>query len=361
MALLDLANEILARIGCYIDSQNALYALACTCRRLHTLFIRTLYRFNITYHNFSALCYLSEHGQEDIIRRFLAEDAHLSPQVRQQWRFLIGSVTSKILHPLSAAAKNGHEGIIKLLLFECGASANVRDAYVSFPLNWAAENGHLGVAKLLVESGGADVLARGRQGRKPLAHAGVHGHVAVMHYLYSMIIAQGKSDPKEEAANALLHVIPSSAPGQVETTLFLLDAIQDVNIHLGVETPLSLAAQAGQVDIVEALLDRGADIELRTNGQGRTPLVSAAMHRQEEAMWLLLAAGANPDVVDGLGSTPLHYAARTGQETAVRLLLAKGADASFRDGRTGMTAAECALEKEHHGVAALLLSALQNK
>ncbi|KAJ5806279.1 uncharacterized protein N7503_003881 [Penicillium pulvis] len=361
MALLKLANELLGIIGSYIDSQISLYALVRTCRRLHTLFIRPLHRLNITRHNFSALCYLSEHGQEKIIRRFLAEDAYLPPQVQRQWRFLIGSVSTRILHPLSGAAKNGHEAVIKLLLFELGASPNIRDAYMSFPLNWAAENGHLGVAELLVESGGADVCAPGRQRRNPLASAGIYGHVPVMQYLFSMIVTQGKNDPIQEAINALIHMIPSSWPDNIEASLFLVDAVQDVNIYMPVQTPLSLAAQHGRVDLVEALLDRGADIEKRAREQGRTPLISAAMYRQVEVIWVLLAAGANPNIVDGMGSTPLHYAAEAGMDTAVRLLLAKNADASFKDGKTGRTPREWALEKGHQDVAALLLSSLRNE
>jgi hypothetical protein len=57
---------------------------------------------------------------------------------------------------------------------------------------------------------------------------------------------------------------------------------------------------------------------------------------------------------------PLHYAVRNGREIAVGLLLAKGADPRFRDRRTGMTPAECALHLEYHDVAALLLFAVHN-
>ncbi|KAJ5659081.1 ankyrin repeat protein [Penicillium longicatenatum] len=105
-----------------------------------------------------------------------------------------------------------------------------------------------------------------------------------MQYLYATIIAQAGSDPKLEAADALIHAISSSAPGQIETSLLLVNAIQDVNMQIGAGTPLTLAANKGKVDMLEALLDRGADIELRTTWEGRTPLNSATMHCQEEAM-----------------------------------------------------------------------------
>jgi ankyrin repeat protein len=85
------------------------------------------------------------------------------------------------------------------------------------------------------------------------------------------------------------------------------------------------------------------------------------MYRQVEVSWVLLAAGANPNIVDGTGSTPLHYAAKAGMHSTVTLLLAKNADASFKDGKTGRTPREWALEKGHQDVAALLLSPLRNE
>ena len=55
--------------------------------------------------------------------------------------------------PLSLAAKNGHEAIVKLLL-EKGAKLETKDKYQSrMPLLWAAEKGHNAVVKLLPEEG----------------------------------------------------------------------------------------------------------------------------------------------------------------------------------------------------------------
>jgi hypothetical protein len=54
--------------------------------------------------------------------------------------------------PLSWAAENGHEGVVKLLV-EKVVVVDSKDESGQTPLSWAAENGHEGVVKLLLEKG----------------------------------------------------------------------------------------------------------------------------------------------------------------------------------------------------------------
>jgi Ankyrin repeats (3 copies) len=51
--------------------------------------------------------------------------------------------------PLSWAARNGHEGVVKLLLGTGKVEVDSKDSYGGTPLSWAAGNGHEGVVKLL--------------------------------------------------------------------------------------------------------------------------------------------------------------------------------------------------------------------
>ena len=62
--------------------------------------------------------------------------------------------------PLSWAAENGHEAVVKLLL-EKGADVECKSNDGRTPLWWAAEKGHEAVVKLLLEKG-ADVESKDR-------------------------------------------------------------------------------------------------------------------------------------------------------------------------------------------------------
>lgn len=74
-------------------------------------------------------------------------------------------------------------------------------------------------------------------------------------------------------------------------------------------TPLHAVARRGTVEVVEALLASGADIEAR-DSKGETPLRRAVNCNQEHMVRLLLAGGADPLLSDKRGTTVLA-AART--------------------------------------------------
>jgi ankyrin repeat protein len=55
------------------------------------------------------------------------------------------------LTPLSWAAENGHEAVLKLLPAKEGVDLNSKDTkYGRTPLSWVAGNGHQAVVKLLL-------------------------------------------------------------------------------------------------------------------------------------------------------------------------------------------------------------------
>jgi len=97
-------------------------------------------------------------------------------------------------------------------------------------------------------------------------------------------------------------------------------------------TALHLAAFFRQDDAVRLLLARGADPDARGTGwMTGTPLNAAASARQATVVALLLEAGADPDAVQRGGWTPLHSAAHNGDARTVELLLSHGADPSAVD------------------------------
>ena len=99
-------------------------------------------------------------------------------------------------------------------------------------------------------------------------------------------------------------------------------------------TPLHLASSKGHIEIVEFLLDHGADIELEIFN-GDTPLLVAARYarhgKQYETIKTLLEHGAKVNHKDEDGRAALHDAAMYSGKEVINLLISYGADVNARD------------------------------
>ena len=103
------------------------------------------------------------------------------------------------------------------------------------------------------------------------------------------------------------------------------------------ESPLMLASLKGQLDLVEKMINKGADV----NKTGWTPLHYAASTGQVKVISLLLENHAYIDAESPNGSTPLMMASMYGTAAAVKLLLEEGADPLLRN-QQGLTALQFA-------------------
>jgi ankyrin repeat protein len=106
-------------------------------------------------------------------------------------------------------------------------------------------------------------------------------------------------------------------------------------------TPIGLAAFFGRKDVLDFLLQHGADPNAASKNQMRvTPLHSAVAHRDPEIATAmvesLLSNGAKVNIAQDGGWTPLHQAAAHGQMEIMKLLLDRKADvnAESDDGTT---------------------------
>lgn len=91
------------------------------------------------------------------------------------------------------------------------------------------------------------------------------------------------------------------------------------------DASLFMAAARGQSDRVDALLEAGADPNVRFSGDG-TALIAAARDGDARSVALLLEAGADPDLGSSGDGNPLIAAADRGDIRTVDLLLEAGAD-----------------------------------
>lgn len=225
----------------------------------------------------SPLSQAAENGHEDIVKQLLAFE-----EINVEFK------DSYDQSPLSLAAQNGHEAIVMLLLTRSEVEINSRDINHRTPLLWAARKGHEAVIKLLLATGEVEVDSKDKGLRTPLSWAASNGHKAIVKLLL--------------------------ATGQVEVN-------SEDKAHL---TPLSWAASNGYKAVVELLLITGkARVDTRDMGL-RTPLSWAARGGHEAVVKLLLATGVEVNSEDEDRMTPLLWAARRGHEAVVKLLLATG-------------------------------------
>ncbi|UCC96497.1 MAG: ankyrin repeat domain-containing protein [Phycisphaerales bacterium] len=113
------------------------------------------------------------------------------------------------------------------------------------------------------------------------------------------------------------------------------------------------AAVAGDVDEVNSLLSKGADINQK-NRMGGTPLHTAMMNRQKAIVELLIAKGADVNARNSSGDTPLALAVKAGQKDIVEQLIAKGADVNVMAG-PGENALSLAKKGGHTEIVDLLV------
>ncbi len=112
----------------------------------------------------------------------------------------------------------------------------------------------------------------------------------------------------------------------VELLNLLLKYGADLASHNRVTHPLHEAAWAGNIGVVQFLLDSGVPIELKDK-VGYTPLHWAAFYGMKEVCVLLLQRGADVNAQDYGSATPLHEAVSKDDATdCFQVLLEYGAD-----------------------------------
>ena len=90
-------------------------------------------------------------------------------------------------------------------------------------------------------------------------------------------------------------------------------------------TALHMAAQESQLEVVQLLIESGADKDAAATDDRATALCIAAKKGHSEVVLLLLEAGTDKDAANAKGVTALHIAAKNCHSKVVRLLLEAGA------------------------------------
>ncbi len=320
-------------------------------------------------HQSTPLAWACAHGDEGAVRALLAAGARPD--------------TAASAPPLVEATTHGFVDLIVLLL-KAGAGVDEADDSGATALWIAAAAGFADIARKLVDAG-ADRTLADLDGVTPADAARAAEHAQLAAWLddpasvpaRSPLWREGRDAARTAAEARRLQVLDAAmgipatdepewtfsdgiakstwvtqdfpsvaASGNVALVTRMLDAglTPDWTMADGGATALMLAARSGERETVDLLLARGADANHR-NAQGLTALhmalfkPSARLHGPVVAS--LLAAGADPDAVDGEGQRPLQRAFLHGMVEIATALIDAGAD-PFRADRAGRMPADWA-------------------
>ncbi len=162
------------------------------------------------------------------------------------------------------------------------------------------------------------------------------------------------------AGGARLNVFDCAAAGQLPALRQLVEERPELVNAFAPDgfQPLGLSAFFGQLNVVEFLLEKGADVNSAAkNRLNVMPLHSAVANSQMEIALLLLEHGADVNARQEEGFTSLHEAAQNGNVGLVLLLLEYGADRQAKMSG-GLTAADLARQAGYLEVAGILEGSL---
>ena len=255
--------------------------------------------------------------------------------------------------PLSWAARNGHGGVVKLLLELENIDPYGPDEYDRTPLGWAAIVGHEGVVKLLLEREDVDTDHPDISGNGPLGCAAICGHEGVV----KILLEHPDVDPNLPNQNDQTPLLSAAVNGHEGVVRLLLEW-ENVDCNRPDKSgngPLGCAAIEGHEGVVKILLEQQDIDPNHTNINGRTPLGCAAVEGHEGVVGLLLERGdVDPNRPDKNGNGPLGSAATEGYEGVVKILLEnQGIDPNLPN-KNGRTPLGCAAGNSHEGVVKLL-------
>lgn len=153
-------------------------------------------------------------------------------------------------------------------------------------------------------------------------------------------------DKNDKALKDFLNYVNKGSIAGVET---VLNEGLDIDARLnGIGSALLISVRHGYTDMVEYLVERGANPNL-TDRNGKTPLYLAVADARRQIVRYLLERGADANQQEVDHYTPLHRAVLNNDFICVKELMRYGADEELVD-KWGRTAAGIAKEKDNEKI-----------
>ena len=160
------------------------------------------------------------------------------------------------------------------------------------------------------------------------AYNGNSGIVRLLCQEYGVDVNCSTSETLEEEPKKGITALEWAARrGHTEVVKALIDSEADVNVsrHTNGVAPLYIAAQEGHIEVVQLLADNNADVNASRHTDGTTPLYIAVQNGHTEVVKVLLDNQAEVNAIRHDGATPLLVASIRQPEVA-KLLLDYNAD-----------------------------------
>jgi ankyrin repeat protein len=254
----------------------------------------------------------------------------VKPRVDEIVKLLIekGANTNAVDHenmtPLHCAAVANNPKAAEMLLAN-GAEISPKNKFGWTPLDYAAYSNKDNCAAFLKSKGATtDVL------NKPeimLINAIKQGNLQKVKEL----VEKGKVsvNTKIEALGGKNPLMTSINEKKNEIFNYLIEKGADVNIKTEkLDTPLLTAALCNCAEMAKVLIEKGADVNAAETLSNSTILHDAVYKNNFEIVKLLLDNGADMNRIDHLGYTPVYYAAQRGFVEIVEILADRGAKIS---------------------------------
>jgi ankyrin repeat protein len=307
-------------------------------------------------------------GKPEAVRALLAAGADVNAmEPERKQNALMWAISQK------------HSEVARLLL-EHDAEVDAKSKSGSTPLHFAAREGDFESAQILVKAG-ADVNAKDRMKVGPLLTATVRGHVDLAIFL----LEQGADANADATGYTPLHwacgswetemtgpngvITPDDhewsamrgvPKGKLKLVRALLKHGANPNALLTRQpprsgytvfttrpkkcTPYALAAMAGEVELMQALVDGGADPLLLPEDKTTALMMAAGVsrglaesrvsnERSLAAVKLAFQHGADVNAANKIGETALHGAARIRSDEIVQFLFDNGANVNVKNER----------------------------
>ncbi len=262
------------------------------------------------------------------------------------------SIDSEGNTPLVVALKRNAAFERVQYIADLDSNVNARNRDGESALFVAVQKNNRAAGELLL-SRNADIFAANTQNISPLRLSLESQNGSEQWLLNSTTIAA-----RDGSGNSVLHYAAEwSLPNDVMN--FLIQKGADVNaVNGNGETPLFSAAKADNAAAIDSLVKSGASLAARDH-LGSSPLHAAVRWDAFTAAERLINLGFNIDSQNVAGKTPLAEAAVEGNITMARLLLSRGANPNTYD-QNGRTCLSDAIRGGQFEMTKLLLSAKAN-